>query len=134
MLEQICAHLHNYFPGDRYAGTFAIEGGTMAVDGLSEGQAFRICGSRMNDGVYTYPPEDLTDEIFNGVVWEMRPPRAFLALVDEISAWQAQYGPAAAAPYRSESFAGYGYRMKDGAASTWQAVFKDRLDTWRRLG
>lgn len=142
MLEQICAFIHNYFYGDRYSGTFTITGGILTVDGLLNGQYFRVCGSKLNDGVYQYGIDLLNDETFTGVIWEMRPPKLFLALVDEIEAWQAKYGEAVAGPYQSESFGGYSYTLKSGstasgqadnAASSWQGVFRNRLNEWRKI-
>ena len=142
MLELICAFIHNYFYGDRYSGTFTIANGILTVDGLLNGQYFRVCGSKLNDGVYQYGIDLLNDETFTGVVWEMRPPKMFLALVDEIEAWQAKYGEAVAGPYQSESFGGYSYTLKSGstasgqadnAASSWQGVFRNRLNEWRKI-
>lgn len=142
MLEQICAFIHNYFVGDRYSGTFSITDGTLTIDGLVDGQYFRICGSRLNDGVYQYPVSGLTDETFTGNIWDMRPPRAFLTLVTEIEAWQTRYGEATASPYQSESFGGYSYSLKSGSTASgqadanaggWQGVFKSRLNEWRKL-
>ena len=141
MLEQVCAYIHNFFVGDRYSGTFTITGGALEVTGLIPGQYFRIKGSRLNDGVYTYPAE-LVDETFTGVIWDMRPPRSFLQLVSDIEAWQAKYGDATSGPYQSESFGGYSYTLKtgsnangttDSAAAGWQGVFKSRLNEWRKL-
>lgn len=140
MLEQICAFIHNFFYGDRYAGTFTIENGVLTVDGLIDGQYFRICGSRLNDGVYRYGVDQLTDETFTGVVWDMRPPKSFLTLVEEIEAWQQKYGEAVKSPYSSESFNGYSYTKAQGYASagggmlgTWQNIFGSQLNHWRKL-
>ena len=142
MIEQICAFIHNYFYGDRYAGTFTITNGSLTVDGLIDGQYFRICGSRLNDGIYTYPTNTLHDETFTGVIWDMRPPRSFLDLVDEIAQWQTKYGEATVGPFQSESFGGYSYTLKSGSTATggidpsaagWQGVFKTRLNEWRKL-
>ena len=142
MLEQICAFIHNYFYGDRYTGTFTITGGILTVDGLIDGQYFRVCGSKLNDGVYRYGIDLLNDETFTGVIWEMRPPKMFLALVEEIEAWQSKYGEAVSGPYQSESFGGYSYSLKSGSinsgqpdysASTWQGVFRTRLNAWRKI-
>ena len=147
MLEQICAFIHNYFYGDRYAGTFTIANGVLTVPGLLNGQYFRICGSRLNDGVYVYPatpeqgkPPILQDETFDGVIWDMRPPRAFLNIVSQIEEWQAKYGAATQGPYQSESFNGYSY-SKDTATDasgrsvsvTWQTTFGSVLNQWRKL-
>ena len=140
MLEQICAFIHNYFVGERYSGTFSITDGTLTIDGLVDGQYFRICGSRLNDGVYQYPVSGLTDETFTGVIWEMCPPKMFLALVGEIEAWNDKYADTMNSPYSSESFGGYSYSKAQGYAragggmlSSWQAIFGARLNEWRKL-
>ena len=142
MIERVCAFIHNYFHGDRYAGTFTIANGAIEVPGLVTGQYFQICGSRLNDGVYQYGLDELTDETFDGVIWDMRPPRAFLSLVSEIEAWNEKYGEAVSGPYQSESFGGYSYSLKtgtnasggqDSTAGSWQGVFKSALNQWRKL-
>ena len=140
MLEQICAFIHNFFYGDRYAGTFTIADGILTVDGLIDGQYFRICGSRLNDGVYRYGVDQLTDETFTGVVWDMRPPKSFLTLAEEIEAWQTKYGEATQGPYQSESFNGYSYSKGSATDAsgksvpvTWQTTFGPYLNHWRKL-
>lgn len=140
MLEQICAFIHNYFYGERFAGTFSIHEGTLELPGLMTGQYFRICGSRVNDGVYRYQLDNLTDETFDGVIWEMRPPKAFLKLAGEIAAWQTKYGAATQGPYQSESFNGYSYSKGSATDAsgksvpvTWQTTFGPYLNQWRKL-
>lgn len=154
MIEQVCAHIHNYFETDKntnlamiYPGTYTIENGSITLPFLMNGQYFRIIGSELNDGVYRYPvtqeegkPAILQDETFDGVIWKMRPPKAFLALVDEIQAWMDKYGDTMKNPYQSEDVIGvYRYtKMTSGKVTgdyiaTWQNVFKDQLNEWRRL-
>lgn len=150
MLEQICAYLHNYFLKDkagnvygRHPGPFPIVRGGIAIDGYEDGDYFLIRGSRRNDGVYRYPTTELVGDTLDGEVWEMRPPKLFLALVADIEAWQAKYGDATLTPYQSESFGGYSYSLKSGggayssssdnAASSWHGVFASRLNEWRKL-
>ena len=143
MIEQICAFIHNYFVYGRYAGVFTIENGRIDLPFLVDGQYFRICGSRLNDGVYQYPATWLLqDETFDGTIWEMRVPKDFLKLVDEIEDWQKKYGEETNSPYQSESFGGYSRTMKGGYASnsgadtdasTWRGIFKARLNEWRKL-
>ena len=140
MIEQICAFIHNFFSGNRYSGTFTIKNGMLAIDGLIDGQYFRICGSRLNDGVYKYGIDALTDETFNGVVWDMRPPKSFVDLVGEIEVWNEKYADVMNSPYSSESFGGYSYSKAQGYAnagggmlSSWQTVFGTRLNQWRKL-
>lgn len=140
MLEQICAFIHNYFVHDRISGTFTIENGSITLPFLVDGQYFRICGSRLNDGVYQYPTSDLTDEVFDGVIWEMRVPRAVLEIESDILDWVDKYGEAVASPYQSETFGGYSYTKAtatglNGATveAGWQSAFKTRLNEWRKL-
>lgn len=149
MLEQICAHIHNYFDKDKQGrfwhwaeGEFAITNGAIDLDFLQAGQYFRIEGSVFNDGIHQYPADDLTDETFEGSIYAMHTPPAFLALAEEIEAWQEKNGAAASSPYQSESFGGYSYQMASGNSGNqrgsglgpgWQLTFAARLDPWRKI-
>lgn len=147
MIEQVCAHIHNYFNVDDvtgkeliYPGSYSIENGSIALPFLVEGQYFRIFGSRMNNGVHQYPATGLIDETFDGVIWEMRPPKAFLTIVDEIQGWLDKYGDTMHNPYQSEDIIGvYRYtKMTSGKVTgdyiaTWQNAYKDQLNEWRQL-
>ena len=82
----------------------------------------------------------LTDETFDGVIWEMRPPKSFLDLVSEISDWQTKFGAATQGPYQSESFNGYSYSKGTATDAsgksvpvTWQTTFAPYLNQWRKL-
>lgn len=134
MLDEICGRIHNYFEGECYTGTFVIEGGRLQLDGLKEGQYFRVCGSRFNDGVWQYPASDMADEVFTGAIWEMRLPKQFLALANEITAWAERYGEAATGPYQSERVEGvYSYTRGVKGGAGWEEAFARRLDRWRKL-
>ena len=150
MLTQICQYLRNWFERDKYIGSFIISGGVLTyADGtalpLLNGQYFRIVGSSMNDGVYCNTQaglSTLTDETFEGAIWEMSVPRAFLDVCEEISAWRTKYETPDSAnysPFTAESFAGYSYQKGGGVsqgtgnAVTWQAQFSKQLSAWRRL-
>jgi len=147
MIEQVCATIHNYFETDKntgipmiYPNRYKIENGSITLPFLLENQYFRILGSEMNDGVYQYPATGLTDETFDGVIWKMRPPKAFLEMVAEIEDWMDKYGDTMKNPYQSEDVIGvYRYtKMTTGKVTgdyiaTWDNVFKDRLKEWRRL-
>ena len=118
MLTELCGHLRNWFDRERYAGTFTVENGSIALPFLREGQYFRILGSTYNDGVHQYPAYGLTDEAFDGAVWALAIPPSVLALDAEIEAWQDKNGDTAASPYRNRS-AGiltHGRRMRKLAA------------------
>lgn len=137
MLEQLLMEMNNWFVIDVHAGDYSIEGGTLALPFLREGQYFRICGSIFNDGLHRYPAEGLTDESFNGTVWALAVPRAVLALAEEIETWQKENGAAAMGPYASESFGGYSYSKatdaKTGGAVTWQSAFRAQISRWRKI-
>ena len=149
MLTEICAEIKNYFihEGDRHIGDFAIVDGqiTPSIDFPTD--YIRIVGSHLNDGVHKLSDEHdvLVDEPeFHGAVWVMSPPNHFLALVDEITAWQEMNGKAdsvAMSPFQSESFGGYSYSKANGGSAetggastpTWQSQYASRLKIYRRI-
>ncbi len=137
MLEQVLNDLNNWFEMGIYRDTYTIQGGSITLPFLQDGQYFRICGSVFNDGLHQYPESGLTDETFDGAVCALALPKAVLELSDEIAAWQEKNGEAAMGPYSSESFGGYSYSKatdaKTGGAVTWQTAFRSRLNQWRKL-
>lgn len=142
MIGQVCAEVKNYFiqkDVDIHASNYTVTNGQIGpVPFLKDGQYYRIVGSALNDGVYKHGTDDtdLADEEFFGAVWAMRVPRDFVALCEEIQAWDVQNGEALSGPYSSESFGGYSYSKatgSDGGAYTWRDQFKTRLNAYRRL-
>lgn len=154
MLEELCRELNNWFdenPKDgskrHYFGEYAIENGGLDLTeiGIQTGQYFRIIGSVFNDGVYQYPVNGLADEIFDGAIWAMAVPPTIVSLATEIEEWQNKYGgvnSAAMSPFTSESFGGYSYSKSSGTVSngngsgntgTWQSVYANRLNKWRKI-
>lgn len=141
VLTEVCDYLNNYFCDKKYVGTFVIEGGSITLDDLKQGQYFRIIGSTFNDGIHKYPASDLTDEEFIGSVWALAIPQTVNALAADIKSWQAingQADSAALSPFNSESFAGYSYSKggsgaNGGGAMSWQDAFAGRLNKYRKL-
>lgn len=139
MLTEICQEIRNWFKQSSYRGKFVIRDGAINLNGtgLKDGQYIRIIGSTFNDGVWQYPTQTLQDEVFEGVVWGLRIPPAFLSLVQQIEEWQGQYGGVdALSPYNSESFGGYSYSKSTGAngeATTWKNAFARQLNLWRKI-
>lgn len=141
MLTELCAELKNYFLKDRdediHSGEYTISEGGIVLPFLVEGQYFRIVGSVLNDGVYQYPTNELSDETFSGAIWAMAVPEAVITLSAEIEAWNSTNATALASPYTSESFGGYSYSKAtsgmSGGAYTWRDQFASRLAKWRRL-
>lgn len=134
-LTELCAELRNYFEVSKHFGNFEISGGQISLDFLENGQYFRIIGSTFNDGVYQYPADDLTDELFAGAIWAMAVPPAVIALSAEIEEFNNS-DAAKPTTYVSESFGGYSYTKatdSDGFPLGWRKVFADRLRKWRKL-
>lgn len=138
MLEQVLAHLRNWFVKSVERGTFVIEDGIIELPFLQDGQYFRIVGSMLNDGVYCYNDQlNLTDETFNGRVWALAVPPSLISLVKKIDEWEEKNADVAHSPYTSESFGGYSYTRASGAGGavggTWQEAFRADLNRWRKI-
>lgn len=131
MLEEVLRYCRNWFDTRRHFGKFAIEGSTLVLPSLQNGQYFRIVGSVFNDGVYEYPANNLKDEVFEGAVWELAIPKNVEILSFEICEWMEKNKTAVESVYQSESFGGYSYTKRGEA--TWQNVFGSRLNQWRKI-
>lgn len=137
MLEEILNNIHNFFvvPGGVHCGKFSISSGTITIDGLQDGQYFRIVGSVFNDGVHRYPDSNLTDETFTGEIWFMAVPPNLLDLASTIEGWCSTHQPT---EYVSEAFGGYSYTRgvngNTGVPMGWQEVFRGQLNAWRKIG
>ena len=140
-LTTMCKELKNWFEKEKIFGTFAIANNEidLASSNIQSGQFFRIVGSVFNDGVYQYPASELTDETFTGAVWLMAVPKELISIIDDINAWEAEYGAAINSPFQSESFGGYSYTKASGNSSdgsggiTWKDRFGSLLDQWRKI-
>ena len=152
MLQQICENIHNYFIKDRYESVHEIAGGMISLP-LLDGQRFLIIGSALNDGVYTYhdtgiknddntKAAGLQDETWTGTICALAVPPSVIALSAEIGEWVGKYGDVVNSPYQSENVIGvYSYTKASASgapasgqdASSWQGVFRDRLNRWRRV-
>ena len=152
MLQEVMEHLNNYFvPRKAELKRFTIADGAISPDfGADDGDRFLICGSRRNDGVYTYhaggikndddnKAAGLRDETFAGTIRVCSVPPALLTLSQEISTWVDKFSEQLNSPMQSESFNGYSYTMKSGGgtnggngALTWRDQFRTRLERWRK--
>lgn len=153
MLSEICAYIHNYFILKTIYGEFTIADDTINADGLLEGQRFRIRGSALNNGVYTYhstgvfddddlEPVSFLPETFSGYVDYMGVDNDVLKIAREISAWMDKYSASMSSPFQSENVIGvYSYTKASGGGSgsvggntpMWAAVFGSRLNQWRKV-
>lgn len=164
MLQEVMEYLNNYFvPISAKEVTYTISSGRISPDfGAEDGDRFLICGSRRNDGVYTWhadvigtddderiPPATqggeetikaagLRDETFAGTIRVCSVPPALLALSGEIKQWVENNSAVLGGAFQSESFNGYSYTLKSGGGSggngplTWRDQFGRQLDRWRR--
>lgn len=144
MIGEICAEIKNYFvyEGDKKIGDWEISNGQISPIIDLPTDYIRIVGSRLNDGVHKVSEMTLQDEVFHGAIWIMSPPVDFLALADEIGAWQTKHGGVDStnmSPFQSESFGGYSYSKGASGSSatssvpTWQGTYASRLNRYRRI-
>ena len=153
MLQKVMAHLNNYFvPKCANKVTYTIQGGVISPSfDAQEGDRFLICGSRRNDGVYTWhaagikndddnSAAGLRDETFAGTIRVCSVPPALLALSGEISEWVETNKATLSSPLQSESFNGYSYSLKSGGGTnggnrpySWEDQFRSQLNEWRCL-
>lgn len=134
-LTAVCDYLNNYFEQSIVYGDYSIVNGTLECSFLLDGQYFRIQGSVFNDGIHQYPAVDLVDEAFTGNIWALAIPPEFVAMTNEIQAFDEDAGNKPTG-FTSESFDGYSYsRATDstGAAADWRTVFRKRLNRWRKV-
>lgn len=149
MLTEIMDYIHNYFvPECAKLVTYTISDGMISPEfGAEDGDRFRICGSRRNDGIYTWHAGGITnddddsaaglrDETFAGTIRVCSVPPALLMLSGEISQWVENNSAVLDSPMQSESFNGYSYSLKSGGRSgggalTWRDQFRSRLERWR---
>lgn len=145
MINTIMDYLNNYFDYDYENTTVSISGDTITIDDgtfsndyLSNGY-IRLYGSLLNDGVYkvsnatdtviTLTETLTTEDNVKLNIWRLRPPKAFLDLVDEISthvtANKSKPGVS------SEKIDDYSISFSGNGG--WESSFKDRLSNYRRL-
>ena len=151
MLQQVLEYIHNYFIEAPNPGTYTIaNGGISPLPSLKNGQRVWICGSSLNDGVYTYrdgafrndddsEAAGLQDETYAGTICALAVPPSVIALSGEIKSWVAANSASLNSPFASESFNGYSYTMRTGKTAggasgplTWRDQFKAELDRWRK--
>ena len=147
MLEAVLRHLKNWFlvPGGIHTGTFVVEGGSVALPFLQDGQYYRIVGSLFNDGLHKYGSEafdnvqfrgnPLVDETFCGTVWALAVPRTVEDIAVDIEEWNTKNKTKLNSPFQSESFENYSYTKAttaNGSAVTWESSFRSRLNPYRK--
>lgn len=139
MLYEIMKRINNFFIVKSFKGTWAIEGGKIALPFVQTNQYILIQGSIFNDGVYKYTDDlVLENETFDGVISGLAVPKSFLALADEIMEWQNKNKDIITSPYSSETFDGYSYSMASGnsdenGSKSWYKAFSDRLAMYRKV-
>ena len=133
-IGRVMRHCRNYFEAGYLDGDFTISSGALVHPALSDGRYIAITGSAFNDGVHKIGADTLIDESFNGRVWVLSPPAAFVDLCAQIAEYDTK-NPAGA--LQSESFGNYSYtRAGDsatGGTATWQTAFARQLLDYQRL-
>lgn len=132
----VMRHCRNFFEVGYIDGDFTVSGNaiTPAPDSL---WCF-VTGSRFHDGVWQLRngvidavPDDMDDEVFSGRVWLLKPPRDFIELCGEISAYDDK-NPVGA--LLQEKFGNYSYmRGYDESSKPWWSAYASRLSTYRKM-
>lgn len=134
MLTEVCQHIRNYFLTTLVVnGKFNIVGGVVDLPSIKDGQYFLVSGSTFNDGIHQ-DKRELIDEEFEGTITGLAIPPSFIALVEEIKAYNDK--ATNVGPYTSESFHNYSRSVatnKHGVAASWQDAFATRLNAWRKI-
>ena len=129
----VMRHCRNYFEAGYLDDDFTISSGALVHPALADGRYIAITGSAFNDGVHKIGTDMLMDESFNGRVWVLSPPAAFVDLCAQITEYDTK-NPAGA--LQSESFGNYSYtRAGDsstGGTATWQTAFARQLQDYRK--
>lgn len=140
MIEQVMEFIHNHFISESIDGTFRIVGN--ALEGVNDAHYVYISGSQYHDGVWeicdgylTSPNvEGLHDEDFEGQIYILNPPKAFLKLCKEIEEYNEKVPIHAPS---QEHFGSYSYSRflhnSTPSGQGWQAAFAGRLATYRKM-
>lgn len=147
-LSRLCGYCRNYFEREKVFGTFNVTDGVItctsgAAFAPLEGQYIRVAGSILNDGVYEYKEagvDGLKDETFDGAVWLLAIPSAFLEISAQDDEWQEKYAETVNSPFSSESISGSSYSYTkanvsggNNGADAWAAIFGPKLSQWRKI-
>jgi hypothetical protein len=144
MVETVMAQINNYFVYEFETGRYTIKAGNVIEGSFRNtyipGQYIKIHGSITNDGVYkvqSMSPTQLVtqeelqpeDTPYNFYVLQLRPPKDFLQLAEEIKTYVERSGSRDG--IASESIDDYSVSFSNGDGG-WKSVFAKRLATYRR--
>lgn len=137
-IAAVMRQVRNYFAGTPLVGEIEIRGNGLFP--APDAPFVLIRGSGYHDGVWECMdgymqemPEHLPDEVFEGVVYPLRPPNDFLDLCREIREYDEK-NPVSG--LQSESFGHYSYTRASGAnggVMDWKTAFEDRLKSYVRM-
>lgn len=137
-LTDLMRETKNYFPAAVTTGVFTLAEGVLTPgDALQPGAYIAVTGSLHNNGVHRVDESGLipgaANETWQGRVWLLAPPSAFVALAQAIADWRSAQ-PAGGVV--KEAFGAYSRSVAQsagGAAVTWQQAFAGDVRPWRRM-
>lgn len=131
----VMRQVNNHFVSGYLDADFAVEGGYLKP--APAASFVYIAGSVLHDGVWELQGgkligDGIADEAFTGRVWLLKPPRDFLALCREISAYHDKNPTGAPI---SESFGDYRVTRANEytGGGGWQRAFHAQLTPFRRM-
>ena len=134
----VMREVRSFFPRERMEDRWQIRSGRLTPDAmLLTGDWVAVTDSLRNDGVYQVSAGGVLpgsrDEVWDGAVWLLAPPKDFLALCEEIGAWTEMHEPGT---LKGERFGEYSREAAvdaNGVPIGWREVFAARLAPWRRM-
>ena len=135
-IAAVMRHLRNFFERELIEGEISIRGGVVSP-AVNAPYAF-ISGSKFHDGLRklaggSIEGDNHPDETFAGRLWLLYPPDDFIAICDNIAAYNSQNAPGAIV---SETLGEYSYTKttgKNGGLLTWEEAFNSSLAPFRRM-
>ena len=135
-IAAVMRHLRNFFERGCIEGEISIRGGVV-TPAVSSPYVY-ISGSTFHDGVKrmsggSIDGDNHPGETFAGRVWLLYPPDDFIAICDNIEAYNSQNAPGAIV---SETLGEYSYTKttgKNGGLLTWEEAFNSSLAPFRRM-
>lgn len=130
----IMRQINNHFISGYLDATFTVEG--RHISPAPAAPFVYITGSAQHDGVWECKQGQLIgadaeeNESFTGRVWLLKPPREFLVLCAEISAYHDKNPTGAPS---SERFGDYQVTRANEHAGGWQKTFHAQLTPYRRM-
>lgn len=142
MILSVMREIKNFFEVSKETGTFTIQDEVLTgfKNTYPIGSYIAITGSIMSNNVYLVNDNLMTltgakNEVFNGVIYQLAPPKDFLELVKQIEEFNdSETGTPSNVASSSFGIENISFVTdKDGIVAGWQSVFGRQLHKYRKM-